>query len=241
MLNLGQGVAWDNWIGRGPRTNKPGDYPLYTKGCDIPSFDIYPVTTGGEVHGKLWKVPFGVDRLISWSDGNRQPVWNALECTPMSGPALMPTPDQVKTEVWMSLIHGSRGLVYFVHVFKPTIIEAGLLEDKEMTEAVGKINKQVMELAPALNGPNAGAGSTVTSATKAAPVDAVIKQQGGATYVFAVAMRNKATKAEFAVKGLSGKVQAEVIGEGRKIEVNDGKFADDFKGYEVHLYKIAGK
>jgi hypothetical protein len=240
MLNLGQGVAWDNWIGRGERTNKPEDYPLYIKGCDIPSFDIYPVVeTNGENKGKLWKVPFGVDRLVKWAEG--KPVWNALECTAMGGPAQKPTPHQVKAEVWMSLIHGSRGLIYFVHVFKPEVVEAGLLADKEMSEAVGKINQQIMDLAPVLNSATIGEGSTIAGSNKVAPVDAMIKRQGGATYVFAVAMRDKATKADFAVKGLAGKAQAEVLGEGRKIDVTDGKFSDDFKGYEVHLYKIAGK
>jgi hypothetical protein len=34
FLNLGQGVAWDNWIGRGVRRNKPEDYPEYVKGGD---------------------------------------------------------------------------------------------------------------------------------------------------------------------------------------------------------------
>ena len=43
MLNLGQGVAWDGWYGRGVRTNHPEDYPEYVKGGDIVSFDIYPV------------------------------------------------------------------------------------------------------------------------------------------------------------------------------------------------------
>ncbi|RYD62880.1 MAG: hypothetical protein EOP84_34160, partial [Verrucomicrobiaceae bacterium] len=41
VLNLGQGVAWDEWIGRGVRTNPPEDYPAYIEGADIVSFDIY--------------------------------------------------------------------------------------------------------------------------------------------------------------------------------------------------------
>jgi hypothetical protein len=42
LLNLGQGVAWDNYIGRGVRRNHPEGYPEYVQGCDIASFDIYP-------------------------------------------------------------------------------------------------------------------------------------------------------------------------------------------------------
>src|SRR5580658_4035232 len=43
MVNLGQGVAWDDYIGRGDRRNHPEDYAEYVKGSDIASFDIYPV------------------------------------------------------------------------------------------------------------------------------------------------------------------------------------------------------
>src|SRR5580765_3572749 len=32
MLNLGQGVAWDNYIGRGVRRRHPEDYPKYIEG-----------------------------------------------------------------------------------------------------------------------------------------------------------------------------------------------------------------
>ena len=60
MLNLGQGVAWDNWYGRGTRTNKPEDYPQYVKAGDIVSFDIYPVVhESKEVAGGI--VPLGGD------------------------------------------------------------------------------------------------------------------------------------------------------------------------------------
>ena len=68
LLNLGQGVAWDNYIGRGVRRNHPEDYPEYIKGCDIASFDIYPaVHDHADVAGKLWFVADGVTRLRKWS------------------------------------------------------------------------------------------------------------------------------------------------------------------------------
>ncbi len=80
LLNLGQGVAWDGWHGRGVRTNHPEDYPEYVKGCDIASFDIYPVAHDRpQVTGKLWYVAYGVERLKRWA-GDR-PVWNCIECT----------------------------------------------------------------------------------------------------------------------------------------------------------------
>jgi hypothetical protein len=240
LLNLGQGVAWDGWYGRGVRTNKPEDYPEYLKGCDIASFDIYPaVSEDRPVQGSLYMVPYGVQRLVEWT-GGAKPVWNCIECTRISNPRVKPTPAQVRTEVWMSLIHGSRGIIYFVHQFRTSagpFVEAGLLADKEMAEAVGRLNRQVTSLAPVLNAPAPGARVAVASSDESVPVDAMARQHGGETYVFAVAMRDGPTTAAFTVPGL-GSGTAEVIDEGRSIPVKDGAFSDAFKGYEVHLYRI---
>ena len=53
------------------------------------------------------------------------------------------TPEQVKAEVWMSIVHGSRGIIYFCHQFRPRSAEAGLLDDEAMAQAVSGINRQV--------------------------------------------------------------------------------------------------
>ena len=112
VLNLGQGVAWDGWYGRGTRKNHPEDYPGYVAGCDIASFDIYPVVhPDKEVAGKLWFVARGVERLVQWSAGKKE-VWNCLECTHIENRDRKATPHQVRCEAWMSLIHGSRGLIW---------------------------------------------------------------------------------------------------------------------------------
>ena len=41
--NLGQGVSHYDWAGRGTCRGDTGSYPGYIAGCDIISFDIYPV------------------------------------------------------------------------------------------------------------------------------------------------------------------------------------------------------
>ena len=236
MLNLGQGVAWDGWHGRGVRTNNPEDYAEYVKGSDIVSYDIYPAKSDKpHLKGNLWFVPLGVDRLQKWA-GGRKIVWNIFECTPNADKK--PSPRDVKAEVWMSLVHGSTGICYFVHQFKPTFIEAGLLAYPDMAKAVGETNKQIHELAPVLNSPTIAAGATVESSNKDVPVDLMVKRHQGATYVFAVAMRDGKARADFAVRGLPGKAVAHVLGEDRTIEVAGGRFADDFNPYDVHLYKI---
>jgi hypothetical protein len=66
----------------------------------------------------------------------------------------------------------------------------------------------------------------------------MVKKEGGATYVFAVAMKPGETEATFALEGLPAGAQVEVLGEGRKIEPADGKFKDRFSNWDVHLYRI---
>jgi hypothetical protein len=228
LLNLGQGVAYDNWIGRGVRRNHPEDYAEYLKGCDIASFDIYPVVHDSkEVAGKLEFVANGVKRLRDWS-GGRKIVWNCIEASRISNAKAKLTAAQVRSEVWMSIVRGSTGIIYFVHQFKPRFVEASIFDDAELLKGVTEINREIRELAPVLNGP------TVKDATATAPVEVLVKKHGGATYVFAASMDGERARARIKVAGVS----AEVLGEGRTIDVKSGALEDEFGAYGVHLYKV---
>jgi hypothetical protein len=138
----------------------------------------------------------------------------------------------------MSLIHGSRGLIYFVHQFRPRFIEAGLLADPEMLSAVTALNGQIRELAPVLNSPTVSDAVQVTSSDADVPVDVMVKRHEGAVYVFAVAMRARETTATFALKVYPAGRSARVLGEAKALAVKDGRFEDHFGPYEVHLYRI---
>ena len=238
LLDLGQAAAWDDWYGRGNRNHHPEDYPEYLKGCDIASFDIYPVNSENEaVSGKLWFVASGLERLGQWSRGKKT-VWNCVECTAITNPKKKPTPKQVRAEAWMSLIHGSRGLIYFVHQFKPKSNPAALLDDPEMLAAVTRLNQQIMRLAPVLNSPAVQAVATVQLENTNVPVAAMIKHSGGATYLFAVGMRDGATKATFTLTGIEGNGLVEVLDENRTLTATNGSFSDHFDPWAVHLYRV---
>ena len=239
MVNLGQGVAND--VSKGTYATL-SDYPEYMKGADIASFDIYPVA-GTEEAGveRIWMVAKGVDRLVRWSDG-RKTIWNALECTQISRPGHKPTPAQVKSEVWMSIIHGSMGIIYFAHQFMPDFIEAGLLADPEMTAAVKAVNQQILALAPVLNSPTIPDGGSATSDNPLVPVDVMVKQQGNTLYMLAVSMRNISSHVDLvfdAVHKTRRNSTLEVVGEDRALQCWGGHFEDVFKPYEVHIYKTA--
>lgn len=251
LLNLGQGVVWDNYIGRGVRRNHPEDYPEYVKGCDIASFDIYPaVHDHRDVAGKLEFVARGVERLGQWTGGEKT-VWNCIEASRISNPLLKPTPDQVRAEVWMALIRGSHGLIYFVHQFKPTFKEASLLDDPELLDAITIINQQIHELAPALNSSSITNGVFCESTVEDGAIAWMLKRRGETAYLFAVNLINRPTRGSFLIREstlhMGRSISANVMGESRILalekrggpdESNPYEMADDFKPYEVHLYEL---
>ena len=237
FLNLGRCLACEGLPDRDGRSGHPEDYPEYLKGCDIGSFDIYPVAHSDPPYaGKLYVVGRGVERLVKWT-GGRKVIWNCMECTRIHGED-KPTPKQVKAEVWLGLVHGSRGIVYFCHQFLPTEDDHALLDDPEMLAAVTAINGQIRRLAPALNSPTVKDALKVESSNKEVPVAAMVKKQGGATYVFAVPTQPGETEATFTLDGLAADAQIRVIGERRSVEPADGKFKDHFGEWDVHLYRI---
>lgn len=239
FLNLGQGVANDEWVGRG-EWGKKEDYFTYVKGCDILSYDVYPVADTRKSDGEnyLWLVAQGVERLLKWSEGKKT-VWNCIECTHIGNEKAKATPEQVKSEVWMSIIHGSMGLVYFVHEFKPVFNEDALLDDPEMLKAVTALNQQIHSLAPVLNSPTIFDCIKVKSSNPDIPIAVMAKQFDGKTYVFTVGMRNGKTQATFSLPDNSQGKKVTVLQENRELEIRNHRFEDEFSPYGVHIYEIA--
>ncbi len=235
LLSLGPGAAWDHCPSRGARRGHPEDYLEYARGGDILSFNFYPVNREEpEVAGRLELTALGVDKLRAAS-GRGKPVWAFVETTPIMDPSRRPAPRDVRAQVWMAIIHGARGIVYFAHRFRPRPTEGGLLEDAAMTQAVARINREIHELAGAINAPPVPGGVEISSSI---PIDAVVKRLGGSTCIFAAAMRNAAGRATFRIRGLRGRHPVEAVGEDRSLEAVGGEFSDDFEGYGVRVYRI---
>ncbi len=136
----------------------------------------------------------------------------------------------------MSLIHGSKGLIYFVHQFQPVFREAALLDDSEMVAAVTELNHQITALAPILKSSDAAGKAKVETAETAVPIAFTMRQHSGTNYLFAVGMRNGSTAATFRVSGARD-ASVEVIGENRTLKLRDGAFRDSFGPWDVHLYR----
>jgi hypothetical protein len=233
MINFGQGVANEFWRGRGLCNGDQHYYDVAIDGADILSYDIYPVNSRTpQVKGKLEYVAHGVTNLVRRIAGS-QSVWMTLETT-ASNPGNQPKPEQIRAEVWMALIHGATGIVYFVHEFAPEFREDAIFRYPDVVEEVARTNRLIKALSLVLKSASVPGIVSVSSQT---PIATMVKVYENTTYIFAVAMQNSPSTALMTLKDAHYTV-ARVIGEERSLAIAQGAFEDRFEGYGVHLYEI---
>jgi hypothetical protein len=233
-LNLGQGVINDKYKGRGSEcAGHLEQYAEYIQGTDIVSYDVYPVNN----NMPLWYTGAGVERLRKWAN-YKKPVWNWIETASyQNGPK--PTAAQIRSEVWMSLIHGSMGIGYFCHKFSAPADTAAPLHDREVREAVAAINAEIVSLAPVLNSAPVANGVSLSSSHSESRVATMLKRHGGKTYLFAMSTRPGGPSTVRFTLRECGDLTAEVVGESRTLRVRGGMLEDGFDDYQVHIYRLA--
>lgn len=241
FLNLSPGLAWDNYKGRGIRNGRNEDYPQYIKGCDITSFAIYPMAQkDSRVNGKLSFIAQGVSRLKKYSN-NDKIVWNFIEASKVNNPKSRLEGDILRSQVWMSIIHGSKGIVYFVHEWSPKLDDASIFNNKKFLSAVREINNEITELAPILNFPNINPENdrlVVKASNEDSKISVLHKRIEGVSYIFAIETRGEQTKATFDFKNLKSDYTAYALDHGKDRSVRSGKFFVWFDPWQVRMYKI---
>ena len=169
------------------------------------------------VEGKpLWVVPQAFD----WS------VWNTGKVDKIH----RPTPEEERCMTYLAVVHGAKGIIYWAHTGSKYYIH----DYPEHWAAVKKIAGELKYLSPMLLTPDSKLKLTVEGGS----IDSMVKELGGSVYVFAVNRDSKECQAAFSVPG---KWKAEVLFEGRSVNVDGASWKDDFKPLEVHVYKLTGQ
>ena len=242
-LGLSQGLGWDSqtWIGQGGNIVPSVHYPAYLAGTDIMSMDIYPMDCArSQVCGDAWRPAKGVDGLYQYGGPNKT-AWNALETGDVAANGLKATVDEMRMEAWSSIIHGSKGIIWFIHGKSNTknFDHQALLRPENAAHLAGftTLNAEILSLASVINSESFNSEVIVQSSNAGVPVDTMVKHHNGLTYLFATGMRDNATTATFSFAGL-GDGTVEVINEDRSLAMTGGQFSDPFGGFDTHLYRI---
>ena len=133
-------------------------------------------------------------------------------------------PDELRAEVWMTLVNGATAIGYFTHSWTPTYSQFRVAADTQAE--MKRTDRQVTTLTPAILGLPFHVGAT--------GVEAIGRTYHGARYVFAV----NVTQAPVSATIAAGTGTWNVFEEGRSVAASGGSFTDSFGPLAVHIYVL---
>ena len=223
-------------------------YQAYSKAADWTSNDFYPVTGWGRSDWIDYSKDItdrrtpgkAVDKLRMLS-GNK-PQLAVIE-TSDQNLAWVPGDHgvnraQFRGQLWHSIIHGARGIVYFPFQFRERFTFDATPAD--VAEEMTIQHARVQRLASVINAkPNPKELGFVAGNKKASRLLEVTWRRGrGADYFFVLNMSSTSLEMPFDLTGVVG--SGVIHGEDRTLRPNsEGTYKDKFAPWEMHVYKFA--
>ncbi|MBN2584040.1 MAG: PKD domain-containing protein [Planctomycetes bacterium] len=206
--------------------------------CDVLAMDYYPYERTLQPGYSDWigleDLALALDRMREWNyDLIPTMTWiETCDINENTGqyytPA--PTPTQLNHLVWMSIIHGVKGIQWF-HYFLATPAENRAV----MTTATQWITVLTQ---PILSAPENVTWTVTEEELGDERVDIMTRQVDSQLYIFAAHMirSGEGETVRFNIDGLASGQTIGVLGEGRTITSSAGYFEDTFSTLAVHIY-----
>jgi hypothetical protein len=216
--------------------NGPGDWQgdtdcitRYLGAMDWVSHDIYPANAGRP----LGTIGDTLDRLRRWS--HRRPQFAYIEASDYDGDGRRPTPDEFRGEIWHAIIHGARGISYFVvdanrPIERPDAVAPDIAAEMQAQNA--KITQLTSVLQAPINPSSIGVKAKP-------PIEYTWRRVGSTTYLIAL-NQSAAAVADATITVLGSNVPPTITvwNEGRTLAASGNGFTDSFGPYQVHVYEF---
>lgn len=210
----------------------PGEFRRYVEVTDIFAVDPYPIPAAPVTMVSSWM------EMAQEAARGRKPVWlipqlhnwAAYGGHPEDG--RYPTPAEERNMVYQGLVWGAKAIFYYPWEDGPT----GLTHDQELMAAVEAINGELSVLGPEL----LACGHEVTARNQGQTegLYAALYRGDAASYVIAVSVAAAETHYAVPAPGLADGA-AEVLFEGRSVNIQAGTISDQFAPLGVHVYKVS--
>lgn len=204
----------------------------YGESSDIVWVDPYPVPeqpvtyVSETVAGAVKAVPnhpvWAVLQAFDWN------VWNKGH---LVGPH-RPTPAEARCMTYLALVHGAKGIIYWAHTASKYYIE----DYPEHWAAMKGLAGELRDLSPVLLTESAATKPSIEP--RNAPVDLMVKQHEGQTYVFAVNHEPKTCEVHFNLPGVVSDKPVAVMFENRSVSADKTGWKDSFEPLAVHVYRL---
>ncbi len=216
--------------------NGPGDWQgdtdcmsRYIGAMDWVSHDVYPVNAGLPLEA----IGSALDRLRRWS--HRRPQFAYIEASDYDGDGRRPTQDQFRGEIWHAIIHGARGISYFVvdanrPLERPDAVAPDIVAEMQTQNA--EITQLARVLQTTINPSSMGVKAKP-------PIEYTWRRVGSTTYLIALNQSaGVVPDATIRVLGVNVPSTVTVWDEDRTLAASGNGFTDSFGPYEVHVYKF---
>jgi len=167
----------------------------------------------------------------------KKPIWLGIQAyrKPERRDGRFPTPTEYRAQAYIGIIHGARGLMYYVGSGSGGNGIFNKPEEGHWVE-LKKLVTELREMAPVFMLPDSPAQ------VKAAPSAAIstrLKETPAGLVLLAANRSDQPAEVTFVIEGVpAGAREVVVRYENRTVKVDDGLFADRFGGYGVHVYEL---
>jgi hypothetical protein len=237
LLNFaGASVLFDSPPDDRVSCNGPGDsggdttcITRYIGGADWVSHDIYPVNADQPI-GTIGRA---LDRLRRWS--RSRPQFAYIEAADLWNEGAVPHADEFRGEIWQAIVHGARGISYFVvDVDDPAQHPDAVPEElvTEMEEQNARITQLAGVLQTSINPP-------VVAVKAKPPLEFTWRQAGAQTYVIVLNQSGRTVNdVPIRIFGAAVPPAIAVWNENRTVTTSGNGFTDSFGPYAVHVYQF---
>ena len=238
----------DIWLNHPPSVIDPRWLQHYGCAADIVSLDIYPIPKvfgyGNLPNKEINSVGQYTDLLHkSLTDG--QSAWMVLQAyrfnddefshLPQENLRRFPTYHEIRFMTYQAITHGTKGIMYFLYLRRPTLPPAHTYVNTPFTpefwNTMESIGRELKTLYPVLITENYHRLEVNSD-----HVSYLLKHVGDLTWLIAVNEQNEPSEVTFRLAQSITKL--DIMFEDRSVIFDSNSFTDKFAGYDVHIYHL---
>ncbi len=198
-----------------------GMYPGLVAVADVVGFDLYPLQNWCRLDGFADVFDSQLD-LVALARGKPTFQWIEARQMDCSGPELVPTPETLQAEAWLSIAGGAHAIGYFPNEWSGAV-----------GAAIAQVNHEISTLTPALVEPPIAASASLDSTVRVGARD-----HNGAVYVIAVNASRSPATATITVPALVERTLVTLDGQ-HEATAKDGAFDVTLAPLEARIYIAA--
>ena len=198
-----------------------GMYPALVAVSDVVGFDLYPLQNWCRFDSFADVFDSQLD-LVALARGRPTFQWIEARQMDCSGSELVPTPETLRAEAWLSIAGGAHAIGYFPNEWSDAV-----------GTAIAQVNHEISTLTPALVEPPIAASASLDSTVRVGARD-----HNGAVYVIAVNASRSPSTATITVPALVDRTLVTLDGQ-HEATAKDGAFTATFAPLEARIYIAA--